>query len=256
MVSIIVPNYNHTAFLEARIRSLLSQDFVDYEILLLDDASSDNSVDILRGYESHPKVRVQCSNTNSGSPFRQWRRGIDMARGEFVWIAESDDTADSAFLKTLMSRLESDTSVSVAYCQSRRIDCHGRDAGGMGHWTNDLDATRWLGDYTNEGVAECRDYLVHKNTIPNASAVVFRKSAFVAVDEAFEQLKLCGDWLAWSQILLAGGRLSYVSQPLNCFREHSRSVRSVTSPDVLRRESAVVRNRIVRGLRAIGESAS
>ena len=98
MVSIIVPNYNHARFLPERLNSIFNQTFQDYEVILLDDASTDNSVEILNRYAANPKVSHFIVNQeNSGSPFKQWKRGIDLARGEFVWIAESDDYSNTTF---------------------------------------------------------------------------------------------------------------------------------------------------------------
>ena len=93
LVSVIVPNYRHAAFLPERLASILGQTVTDLEVILLDDASGDGSAEILRacaaqdGRVSH----VVVNTTNSGGPFRQWRRGVDLARGTWIWIAESDD---------------------------------------------------------------------------------------------------------------------------------------------------------------------
>ena len=56
LVSVIIPNYNYARYLEERIESVLGQDFQDFEVILLDDASSDNSDKILQRYRNHPKV--------------------------------------------------------------------------------------------------------------------------------------------------------------------------------------------------------
>src|SRR5436190_2458977 len=93
-VSVIVPNYNHAPFLERRIESVLRQTFQDYELLIMDDASTDSSPDIIARYGKLPKVRILLNDRNSGSPFHQWNKGVNEAKGDFIWIAESDDYAD------------------------------------------------------------------------------------------------------------------------------------------------------------------
>ena len=87
-VSIIVPNYNYERYLKERINSILNQTYTDYELILLDDASTDNSAELLAKYKNHPKVsHVIINKENSGSPFKQWMKGILLAKGEWIWIA-------------------------------------------------------------------------------------------------------------------------------------------------------------------------
>ena len=81
-LSVIVPSYNNGHFLRERIDSILNQSFQDFELIFLDDCSTDNSVAILREYEAHPRVSALVTNArNSGSPFPQWQRGLDLAVG-------------------------------------------------------------------------------------------------------------------------------------------------------------------------------
>src|SRR5215469_12732659 len=100
-VSVIVPNYNHARYLRQRIESVLGQKYQDFEVILLDDCSTDNSREILESYRNDPKVRVVFNATNSGNVFKQWNKGVRMAGGRYVWIAESDDYADAGFLSRL-----------------------------------------------------------------------------------------------------------------------------------------------------------
>ena len=88
-VSVIIPNYNHAQFLEQRVESVLNQTFQDFEIIFLDDASTDNSKEVFSKYSNHPKIsHVIFNETNSGSPFKQWNKGFGLSTGEYIWIAE------------------------------------------------------------------------------------------------------------------------------------------------------------------------
>ena len=101
-VSIIVPNFNHAPFLRKRVDSILGQTYQDFEIILLDDCSTDESRSILREYSDRPHVRLAFNDANSGSGYRQWNKGVSLARGKYVWIAESDDYADGNLLQRLV----------------------------------------------------------------------------------------------------------------------------------------------------------
>src|SRR5690606_11887901 len=125
-VSVIVPNYNHAPFLKDRLDSIFRQEFEDYEVILLDDCSTDGSREIIESYRDHEKVsHVVLKERNSGSTFQQWKKGIELAKGEYIWIAESDDVADSKLLRSLVERLDEDATVGIAYCQSLVINNKG-----------------------------------------------------------------------------------------------------------------------------------
>lgn len=224
-VSIIVPNYNHARFLDQRLSSLLGQTFTDFELLFLDDASTDDSRSVFEKYSSDPRVRAVFNTTNGGNTFKQWNRGVREARGEYVWIAESDDYADPQLLEKLVPKLEADPGCGVAYCQSLEVD----DAGTVGRtldWVTDsLDPVRWKTDFTNSGLDECRRYLLMANTLPNASGVVFRRKLYEEIGGADETMKLCGDWLVWAK-LLGVSDVAYVAEPMNYFRQHGSTVRA------------------------------
>ena len=125
-VSVIIPNYNHAPYLRQRIDSVLQQDYQDFEVILLDDCSKDDSRQVLENYRDHPKVsHVVYNEQNTGNTFIQWERGINLAEGQYIWIAESDDVAERNFLSTLIPQLEADDSRVVAYSHSRMIDSNG-----------------------------------------------------------------------------------------------------------------------------------
>lgn len=230
-VSVVIPNYNHAPYLPQRLASVLNQTYTDFEVLLLDDASTDDSVAVFTPLVEHdPRVRIILNSTNSGSGYRQWNRGIAEATGKYIWIAESDDWADLRLLETLIARLDADSRMGVAYCQSWRVDEAGQNLGDMRDWTDDLSPERWKSDFMANGVEECRRYLCQKNTILNASGVVFRRDRYQQIGGVPEHLKLCGDWLFWVR-MLEGSDLAFVAEPLNYFRLVNQSVTQKTKRD-------------------------
>jgi glycosyltransferase involved in cell wall biosynthesis len=224
-VSVIVPNYSHAPHLPERLESIIGQGVSDIEIILLDDCSTDGSLEILEAFvAAEPRARLVANAVNSGSAFRQWRKGLALARGRYVWIAESDDAARPGFLRTLMDLLDRHPVAVLAYCQSEMIDEQGRSLGLPLDWTSDLDPHRWQRPYVATGRDEIARALVHKNTIPNVSGVLFRNTSDLA--EAIDtEMRLCGDWLAYVR-LCGRGDVAYSPEPLNLWRQrtsHSRT---------------------------------
>ena len=126
-VSVIVPNYCHAPYLEQRIESILQQTFQDFELILLDDCSTDGSREILERYRNHPKVSgIFYNERNSGSPFKQWKKGLSKATGDYVWIAESDDFSSPCFLERCVRILDTRPDCSIVFTSSYIVDSHSR----------------------------------------------------------------------------------------------------------------------------------
>ncbi len=221
-VSVIIPNYNHAPYLKERIDSVLNQTFQDFGVIILDDKSTDNSREIIEQYRNHPKIsHIIYNDVNSGSTFKQWNKGIQMAKGEWIWIAESDDVAEPTFLSALLSGIDND-GIVLAYCQSNKINS---ESIVTGNW---LDQTKnhkrsFNVSFTANGEDFIKEDLLQQNVIPNASAVIFRKSIFYKVGFADEDIRYNSDWLLWLKIV-ACGQIVFVSDPLNQFRYHENSV--------------------------------
>ena len=156
-VSIIVPNYNHGRFIEERLDSIFNQTFQDFEVILLDDCSTDNSVEILKKYAQNPQVKgLYVNEHNSGSPFAQWRKGIAFASGEYIWIAESDDIAAPDFLEVLVPLLSANPKRGIAFCRSWIIDEQSQAHGFHDYGTDGFDSRRWEQDFVVNGREEIR----------------------------------------------------------------------------------------------------
>jgi len=223
-VSVIVPNYNHSSFLQQRLESIAKQTYPEFECKILDDCSTDNSREIIEAFvEKQDRFSLSFNNENSGSTFQQWHKGIELSENDLVWIAESDDEADPEFLSELLPHFENDPEVVLVYCQSYRTNEAGEITGSWKSYTDDLDKDLFASDFTMDGKEFIEKFLIHKNVIPNASAVIFRKSVFKTTGGIPEFLKSNGDWLAWLKILCLG-KVVYVSKSLNYFRRHKSSV--------------------------------
>ena len=223
-VSVVIPNYNHARYLRQRIETVLRQTFQDFELILLDDCSTDDSQSILSSYASNSRVSLAFNSVNSGSPFKQWNKGVRLARGKYIWIAESDDYAEERLLEQFVSVLEADPEVAYVYCLSWGINAENQTDGFADRYLRHLAPDRWRSNFVVDGREECRNYFIRTNTVPNASAVVFRKATYEQVGGADENYRICGDWKLWAAMALTG-KVAYFGEPLNYFRFHDASVR-------------------------------
>jgi glycosyltransferase involved in cell wall biosynthesis len=222
-VTVIVPNYNHARFLPQRLDSVFQQSFQDFEVLLLDDASTDESRDVLTRYARDPRVRTFFNERNSGTVFRQWNRGLREARGEYIWIAESDDYADPRFLETLSAGLEAHPEAGVAVCESQWVDEHGTTIPRAE--TPIVTAGAKPGGAVIPGRRFVAFSMLLGCSIQNASAVVFRRSIAEQFGFADETFRLAGDWMFWVRMLERSDCFA-IAEPLNRWRQHGATVRA------------------------------
>ena len=226
LVSIIVPNYNHERYLQQRLESIFNQTYTNFEVILLDDCSTDSSLIILNKYAENSKVSHCVFNkTNSGNTFIQWNKGISLAKGDFIWIAESDDFCELNFLEELIQPLIFDDEVVLSYCQSNRVDEFGSITGNWLNHTDCLDKTFFLTNFIQKGNEFIERFLIYRNVVPNASGVLFRKKNALGLGELETDsfLKYCGDWLFYIK-LITNNKVAFKSTALNCYRFHSKSV--------------------------------
>lgn len=219
-ISIVIPNFNYARYLPSRLASVFAQTYKPYEIIFLDDNSSDDSVAVAESLlsKSGLSYRIVVNNVNRGC-YSQWLTGIEMARGDLVWIAEADDECEATFLEELVEGFE-DPDVVLAYSQSRKIDQDGKvTRPDYLDYTDNLSKTKWLSPYQRPGVDEIRDTLAVKNTIPNASGVLMKKPDFSGIRDQLLQLKNAGDWLSYVHILESGS-IFFTPKVLNSHRVH------------------------------------
>ncbi|MEO6523091.1 MAG: glycosyltransferase family 2 protein [Mucilaginibacter sp.] len=213
-ISVIVPNYNHERFLKLRIESILNQTFQDFEIIILDDCSTDDSKQIIEQYRGNPKVtKIVYNQQNSGSTFKQWQAGIALAKGEWLWIAESDDYAKSDFLESLIQLTEEYHNVGIAFSNSYKID--------QDRQTEALP--EYITSSYKHGIIEVRERLCHYNIITNASSCIISREIAAKASKNLHKYKACGDWIFYTRIL-QHTNLAYSPRKLNYYRWHQSSV--------------------------------
>lgn len=214
-VSVIIPNYNHAEYLQRRLESVLNQTYQDFEVIILDDCSTDNSREILEAYRQHEKVsKIVYNKLNSGNTFLQWDKGITLAQGEYIWIAESDDWCEHTLLETILEGLENDRDTVLGYCQSYCVNNDERIRFQSSHIK--------LAEYI-DGKKFISEYLVTRNPVFNASMVVWKKEVYTQVSRDYIDYKRMGDYFFWIEISNSG-KVFISGKLLNYFRAHDKNV--------------------------------
>jgi len=226
LISIIVPNYNHAAYLPLRLDSIFSQTYPNFEVILLDDASSDGSVSILAQYhQAHPENSTLVTNEkNSGGVFHQWEKGFKLARGDIIWIAESDDWCTENFLETLVPLFENEA-IQLAYTRTVFMNGPGDEQiWSINEYLHDIDPQRWNHNFTDTADKIVAEAFALKNIIPNVSSALLRNPRKLELlqDPQWKEMRTCGDWVLYLH-LIRGGMLAYSPEACNYYRMHGEN---------------------------------
>jgi glycosyltransferase involved in cell wall biosynthesis len=231
-ISVVVPNYNYASCLPERLNSIFDQSHPIDEIIVLDDASTDNSVAVIEAVaeECDRDLTLVINDENSGSVFAQWMKAAEMATGEFVWIAEADDLSEPSFLSSLIAMMVADPSIKLAFSDSKSIDAEGSPvfADYKAYF-----ATVEPNALTRSEIFEGREFIPRflsvKNTILNVSSVLWRRDALrkalLKCQADLDEYRMAGDWRIYFECLSTpGAKIAYVADPLNVHRRHAQSV--------------------------------
>jgi glycosyltransferase involved in cell wall biosynthesis len=220
-----VPNYNHASYLPMRLNSIYSQTYQNFEVILLDDASTDESQKVLRSYQGkHPEnTTLLINDVNSGGVFHQWEKGLKLAKGDIIWIAESDDWCSENFLETLIPFFENEA-IQLAYSRTVFMDSSGEQQWSIGEYLHDIDSERWSGPIIDTANNMVADAFSIKNIIPNVSSAIFRNPGPLEIlqDPQWKNMRICGDWVFYLH-LIRGGVMAYSPTACNYYRIHGEN---------------------------------
>lgn len=229
-VSVVIPNYNYEKFMYQRLYSILNQDYKLYEIIILDDCSSDNSRELIDELvdklQSYVKITKNYNKTNSGTAFKQWKKGFDLVKGDYVWIAEADDYCEKNMISSLVNTIKQDKDIVLSYVDTSFINTIGVrqlktikpeiDIQVSGHWNK---------DFINNGLDEIKDYAFLNCTIANVSSCLIKNKDYSKILDECGNYKQAGDWLFYVSVMQQG-KISFINKPLNYYRVHGNNVSS------------------------------
>jgi glycosyltransferase involved in cell wall biosynthesis len=217
-ISVLIPTYNYARYLPEAIESVLAQRQADFEILISDDASADDSARVIRHYAARDaRIRPAIHSTNLGM-VANWNWCLSQARGEYVKFLFGDDLlAIDTALAGLAALLDAQPSAALAASARLLVDENTQVCGG---W-NELTPGRHAGP-----VVTLRCLRTRRNLIGEPTAVMFRRTgAARGFDPALRQVV---DMEMWFH-LLQSGDLVYTDKPLCAFRRHREQQTNVNN---------------------------
>lgn len=229
-VSVAIPNYNYARYLPERLASIFSQNYPIYEIIFLDDNSSDESLAVaINTANSHQRnLKWIVNSENSRSVFKQWEKAANSASGNYLWIAEADDSAEPNFITEILDNFDERT--AFGFCDSKQIGTNGEElASSYDYYLKDLETFEKNLSFSMDGKLFAQSALCIKNPVLNVSAVIFNrhllKQTIKKTHRELMSYKVAGDWYLYSDICInSNSKVLYINRSLNLHRRHQVSV--------------------------------
>ena len=122
MISVIIPCYNHGQYLSHALNSVLSQTFTDWEAIIVDDGSTDETREVAGHFVDRRLHYVYQENQGLSAARNS---GIRIAQGEYLAFLDADDEWEPEFLETVCENLEADPTLTAVFCRNKYIDENG-----------------------------------------------------------------------------------------------------------------------------------
>lgn len=229
LITIFLPTYNGSRFVAQAVRSLLAQTHREFELVVFDDDSTDDTVAVVRAAADDPRLRLERGARRGAAG--NWNRALERVETPFFLIAHQDDVYEPEFVGEMLDQLQRYPRAFLAHCRAATIDEHGHPVRAP---ADHYKASFWpAGEcYERSGRAELRA-LLNGSYIVTPSAV-YRTSAVRAIGFFDTYYRQSIDWDYWLRGVLAGFSVVGVNRPLMSYRRHPGMTTCVTEQDFTR----------------------
>ena len=213
-VSVCIPTYNGAEFIAAAIRSVLDQDFADFELIVVDDCSTDDTVNLVRSF-GDPRIQCHQNEERLGIP-ANWNRSLAFARGEYLCLFHQDDVMLPENLARKVRVLDADRAVSFVHSKAELL---------LDGSAPTPPSTNWMEDAADDFIAEGAHYfrrLLFAGNLICAPTVLLRRQTVLDLGGFNENLGFTPDYEMWLKMCVKS-RAAFLSQPLVQYRWHGKN---------------------------------
>ncbi|MBO0721956.1 MAG: glycosyltransferase family 2 protein [Blastocatellia bacterium] len=213
-VSFVIPCYKLAHYLGDCLKSIFTQTFADFEVLIMDDCSPDNTPEVAAGFKD-PRVIHHRNPTNLGH-IRNYNKGIEMTRGKYIWLISADDCLRSQIvLKKYVDLLDKNPQVGYVFCPAMILR-DGKEAGVEG-------ILRW--HRKRDDIISGREivrYAAYSCPILSPTALV-RRECYTRISMFQENQPRTSDWYLWAMFAMKYD-VGYFAEPMVYYREHTTNM--------------------------------
>ncbi len=204
LVSVFIPTYNASRFVTQAIDSVLAQTYQNYELIMVDDGSTDGTIDLLRPYQGHPKITIQRNPRNVGMA-ANWNVGLSLCQGEFIAKLDADDFYEPGYLEAMVEVFRQNKNVGLVFSGLNLIYPDGRCEPEM------VSLRSW--------VRSRKTFLptLLQTCIIRSPTACVRRTCYEQLGHFNEQMYIHADWEMWTR-LAANYPVGFVAQRLANYR--------------------------------------
>ncbi|MFD1064142.1 glycosyltransferase family 2 protein [Winogradskyella litorisediminis] len=239
LVSICIPTYNGASYIEECINSALAQSYNNFELIISDDASSDNTLAIVNDYKSKNDIPIHIFNHQPNGIGANWNNCVKHANGDYIKFLFQDDILERDCVEKQIGMMLSDTNIAMVYAKRHFI--YEKETPQLLEFKNVYGALHnyWFNLKISEGVIDGKEYLrdrnflnAPKNKIGEPTSVLLDKACFDKVGFFNEELKQALDCEFWSR-LMPFYKIGFVDAYLSSFRLHSAQASAINKSEKL-----------------------
>ncbi|ETB63551.1 TPA: hypothetical protein DIC38_03600 [Candidatus Nomurabacteria bacterium] len=210
-ISIIIPTYNGEKYIQKAIESVLNQTFKDFEVIVVDDFSKDNTVSVIEELQKKDeRIKIICLNENSGGPAKPKNEGFKIAKGEYVAYLDQDDEWLKEKLEEQIKFFEDskDKNLGLVYCGGNLVD----------------EDNKCFSQYIPKMKDNPFPEMLLRNPIYSNSSVLIKREVIERVGERDENMKYSEDFDMWIRVAKSGYGIGVISKPLFNYFFHKNNV--------------------------------
>ena len=228
-LTVLVPNYNTARYLPATLASLLAQSYSDFQLVVLDNVSTDGAAEAAEAIDD-PRLRVIRADTHLDM-VANWNRAIDLVQTPYFALCHSDDLYEPEYFELVLDLLQRHPDAFIAHCKVRTIDEHGEPVASAAERYKD---SFWPPDDPYKRSQRDELAALRRGNYILMPAVIYRTDAVRQIGDFREQFNFAADWDYWLRGVLAGYSIVGTHRRLVRYRRHPEMTTRQTEVDLTR----------------------
>lgn len=227
LVTVIISSYNSSQFIVETLESIAGQTWKDIELIITDDCSGDDTVEVCRKWKDENKERfvnalILTNNRNTGVSANA-NRGLSVAKGDWIKFLGADDTLKQDCIEENMLHVISDPGIRVLFS---RVDIYNNDFGPENRLSTSCEDTSdpWSIMATDRNAYSQHKMLLISDRLKYTPSVFLHRETLLSVGGFDERFRLLEDYPLWLNLTKNGHRLYYMDKVTVNYRQHSKAI--------------------------------